>query len=394
MSKHRENGHLRERSPGRWAIVISVRDPATGKRKRHWHSFRGTKSEAKAERIRLIAAVNAGTSVEPRKLTMAQFLEQWLEHVKPNVSPRTHERYCELVRLNILPLLGGMLLTKLQARDISAAYATALTSGRADGKGGLSPRTVHHMHRVLNQALRQAVRWDWLIKNPADKLEKKDRPKVERKRLPTFDTGETAAAIEALRRSRMFIPALLGLMCGMRRGEIAALRWEAIDLGRGTLAIVASTEQTKAGCREKETKNSRNRTIALSAVMVEELRQHRVRQAEELLRVGIRQSKRQHVISQEDGQPLQPRSLTHAWVREIGRAGLKRIRLHATRHSHASVMLANNIHPKIVQERLGHSSIAVTLDIYSDVAPNLQADAVLVDGALQAAINDRSKGVG
>src|SRR5262245_59708135 len=128
--------------------------------------------------------------------------------------------------------------------------------------------------------------------------------------------------------------------------------------------------------------------------MVEALRQHRVPQAEGLLRVGIRKSKRQHVTSQEDGEPLQPVSLTHAWVREIGRAGLKRIRLHATRHSHASVMLANNIHPKIVQERLGHSSIVVTLDIYSDVAPNLQADAVLVDGALQAAINDRSKGVG
>jgi integrase len=248
------------------------------------------------------------------------------------------------------------------------------------------------MHRVLNQALRQAVRWDWLIKNPADKLEKKDRPKVERKRLPTFDTGKTAAAIEALRPSRMFIPALLGLMCGIRRGEIAALRWEAIDLDRGTLAIVTSTEQTKADCREKETKNSQNRTIALSAVMVEELRQHRLRQAEELLRVGIRQSKRQHVVSQEDGQPLQPRSLTHAWIRVIGRAGLKRIRLHATRHSHASVMLANNIHPKIVQERLGHSSIAVTLDIYSDVAPNLQADAVaVVDGALNAAMAKAAK---
>jgi integrase len=391
MAKHRETGHLKNLGDNRWNIVISVRDPATGKRKRRWFAFRGTKKDAQAERRRRLAEIDAGASIEPRKLTMARFLERWLEHMKPNVAPRTHERYSELVRLNIVPLIGGIPLNKLQAADISAAYAKALAGGRADGRGGLSPRTVHHMHRVLNEALRQAVRWDWLVKNPADKLEKKDRPKVERKRLSTFDMAETAQAIEALRPSRMFIPALLGLLCGLRRGEVAALKWEAIDLDRGTLAVIASTEQTKAGCREKETKSSQFRTIALSAFVVEELRQHRLRQVQELLKLGIGWTKQQHVVAQEDGQPLQPRSLTHAWIRESERAGLKRIRLHATRHSHASMMLSSNIHPKIVQERLGHSSIAVTLDIYSDVAPNLQAEAVtVVDGALQAALNRRS----
>ncbi len=141
-------GHIRERSPGHWAIVIDVRDPQTGNRKRRWHSFTGTKRQAQAEAARLITEQKAGTAVEPSRMTVAAFLERWIEHMQGQVSPRSHERYAEIARKNLAPLLGGLILTKLQPADISAAYAKALASGRRDGQGGLSARTVGHMHRV------------------------------------------------------------------------------------------------------------------------------------------------------------------------------------------------------------------------------------------------------
>ena len=375
-------GHIRERSSGRWAIILDTYDPETGKRKRKWHKFKGTKRQAQDECARLITEMKGGVYLEPNKTTVAQFLGRWLEHIKPNVSPRTHERYTEIATKNLSPLLGTVILTKLTPIQISAAYATALTSGRRNGKGGLSPRTVHHLHRVLNSALRQAVRWGLLNRNPAD-LDKKDRPKVERKAVATIDATASVELLEAARERRLFIPILLGTLCGLRRGEITALRWKSIDLDRGQLAVIASTEQTRSGAREKEAKSSKCRTIALPALAIEELRRHRAAQAEELLQLGVRPDRETHVVTQADGSPLLPNSLTYSVVQFMKGRGSK-LRLHGLRHSHASHLLAANVHPKIVQERFGHSSVAVTMDIYSHLMPNMQADAAAcVDDAFR-----------
>jgi integrase len=383
-------GHIRERSPGHWAIVLEQRDPATGKRKRKWHSFRGTKRQAQEECARLITEIRGGVYLEPNKTTFGEYLEQWLNHVKMQISPRTHERYCEIVRKNITPALGTVILNKLQPSQISEAYTKALASGRRDGKGGLSPATVVYMHRIIRHALKQAVLWNVLHRNPADAVKS---PKIERKRPDIYDTDEAVQALQTLRPTRMFIPTVLGMLCGMRRGEIVALRWHSVDLDRRQLAVVASIEQLagKNRCREKETKGKRHRTIALSNHVVAELRAHKTRQAEELLHIGVRAARDQHVIAKEDGSPLQPRSLTQEWRRLLGVHTLRRIKLHNTRHSHASHMLASNIHPKVVQERLGHSTIATTMDIYSHLMPNIQQDAVeRVDVALQQALQKRA----
>ena len=173
-------GHIRERSPGHWAIVLDVRDPATGKRKRRWRSLAGTKRQAQIECARLISEIQGGNHQEPSRATVSQFLERWLEHVKAQVSAGTHERYAEIARKNLSPLLGSILLAKLQPMQISEAYSKALVSGRRDGSGGLSPRTVHHMHRVLKQALSQALRWQLLARNPADAIVP---PRVERRQI-------------------------------------------------------------------------------------------------------------------------------------------------------------------------------------------------------------------
>ena len=154
-------GHIRERSPGRWAIVLEIRDPATGSRRRKWHTFVGTKRQAQSECARLICALEGGTYLEPAKVTVAAHMERWLEHVRSQVSPKTFERYSGVVRGNIMPALGAILLTKLQPAQISEMYAKALDRGRRDGKGGLSPAT----------ALAVAViEWRLLPWNPVDPI--------------------------------------------------------------------------------------------------------------------------------------------------------------------------------------------------------------------------------
>jgi integrase len=380
-------GHIRERSPGRWAIILDARDPQTGKRKRRWHSFAGTKRQAQLECARLLTEQKAGTAVEPSRTTVAAFLERWLEHMQSQVSPRSHERYAEIARKNLAPLLGALALTKLKPDQISQAYTKALTSGRRDGTGGLSARTVTHMHRVLREALQQAVRWQLLARNPADAVKP---PKVERQQMSVLDTDATAGLIEAARETPLFIPILLGVRCGLRRGEVVALRWRNVDLERRHISVVASAEQTDRGVREKEPKNGKGRTIVLSATEIEELRSHRVRQAQRLLVLGVRLTDDHHVVGREDGQPLQPRSLTHAFVKFARRHGFQ-IRLHDLRHSHATHMLASGVHPKIAQERLGHSSVGITLDLYSHVLPGMQAEAVnRVDAMLRDALDRRA----
>lgn len=376
-------GHIRERSPGRWAIILDQRDASTGKRRRKWHSFKGTKRQAHVKAAQLVTEMEAGTYVEPSKITVAEFLDRWLLHMQTQVSPRTHERYAELARKNVIPQLGTIVLSKLQAARISQAYADALQSGRRKGSGGLSPRTVHHMHRVLKKALNQAVAWNILARNPAALV---TPPKVQPRRLDTYDMAQTAALLAAIRGTRMFIPALLAVLCGLRRGEIAALRWRRVALDAGKMEIVESAEQTKAGVRYKEPKGGRARNVALSATVVEELKAWRLRQAEEFLRLGTRPDGETFVVTQADSSALQPRSLTHEWVRVLGTTTLPRTRFHDLRHAHATHMLASGVHPKVASERLGHSKVGITLDLYSHVLPGMQEDAAAkVDAAFKAA---------
>jgi integrase len=384
-------GHIRERSPGKWAIVLDVGeiDPKTGKKKRKWHSFSGTKRQAQSECARLITEMATGRYVEPTKQTVSEFFTEWLAFIKPTVTLKTHERYTEICEKNLGPLIGDVILSKLKTDKIDAAFAQALMDGHRRAERGLSPRTVHHMRRVLVKALSQAVTWDRLVKNPATAT---TPPKVERTKMLAYDPDQTAILIDAFRPTRMFIPVLLAVMCGLRRGEILALRWQNVDLSdnRRVMAIRESAEQTKEGVRYKEPKAGRARTVSLSTTILAELKAHRARQAEEQLKLGIRPDGESFVVAQADGRPLKPVSLTHEWARLLAKISLPRIRFHDLRHTHATQMLAAGVHPKVASERLGHSTIGITLDLYSHVMPGMQADAAeQVDAALQAAISSR-----
>jgi integrase len=386
-------GHIRQRSPGHWAIVIDVREPGSGKRRRKWHSFEGTKREAQIEAARLISAISGGAYIEPAKTTVGQFLDRWLEHIKPRVSPRTHERYSEIVRKNLGPLLGAEVLTKLRPMQISDAYSKALSGGRRDGKGGLSASTVRYMHVILKASMGQAVRWQLLSRNPVDAV---DPPKIERASMRTYDLTQTADLIEAARGTRMAITVILAVLCGMRRGEIAALRWRNINLAGAQLAVTESAEQTRAGVRYKQPKSGRARTVALSQRVVNELRSHRIQQEQELLVLGISLTDETFVVAQADGRPLQPRTITHQWHLLLSKnKALPRIRFHDLRHAHATHMLSSGVHPKIASERLGHSKVGITMDLYSHVMPGMQEDAAArVDRALEDVINRRTETIG
>jgi integrase len=272
--------------------------------------------------------------------------------------------------------------------NISEAYAKALTEGRRDGKGGLSARSVHHCHTILKQALGQAVRWRILPYNPTEAVEP---PRVERGTMTTYDLAQTGSLLNATRGTRMFVPTMLAVLCGLRRGEICGLVWKHVDLAAGQLAVTCSAEQTKAGVRYKEPKSGRARTVALSATVVEELRRHRLEQAEGLLRLGVRATEDAFVFAQLDGAPYPPDRLTRAWISFAEKSPLPRIRFHDLRHAHATHLLGAGVHPKVASERLGHSRVGITLDLYSHATPGMQREAAdIVDAALQKAIKGDS----
>jgi integrase len=379
-------GHICERSPGHWAIVLDVRDPQTGKRRRKWHSFIGTKRQAQVECAKLIAEIKNGTALDPAKVTLREYLERWLGHMTTQVSPRSVENYREVVEHWIAPALGNVKLAKLQPEQIAQTYSNALAHGGRNARG-LSPRSVVMMHRTLSQALKQAVAWKLIGSNPAASCKP---PRIERKEMKVLDMGATASLIEFAKGGRLYVPILFFTLSGVRRGEVTAIRWNRLDLTAGKLSIASSIEQTAQGIREKPPKSGKGRSVTLPALLVEELRRHKIGQAEDLLRLGIRQTDATHVCLRGDGSPWPPRVLTHAVGRLIRSSGVSRVRLHDLRHGLATHLLTANVHPKVVQEILGHSSIQLTLDTYSHVLPTMQdSAAATMDAAMRSALKQK-----
>ena len=386
----RRTGHIRQRCVGSWELRYSLgTDPATGRRRVVTTTFYGDRKAAERELRRLLREVDTGEHVDPTRLTLRAWLVRWLDTVRQEVSPKSHERYAEIVNHFLIPALGNLPLTKLTPAHIQEAYNEWSSGGRRDGKkGGLSPRTRRHIHRILRSALARAVEQQVSARNPADAF-KKRLPKVERHSMITLTAEQSGRLLIAIAHTRTYWPVLLALATGMRRGEILAVRWKSVDLKRGILRVVESLEQTKTALRFKAPKNDRRRAIALPAFAVEELRRLKRQQAEELLMLGIRQNGDTLVCCRADGQFLQPQSLTHQFTRLIGRIeDLPRLRFHDLRHSHATQLLGDGVHPKVAQERLGHASITTTLDLYSHVTDTMQVDAAeRLDAAFRPAIN-------
>jgi integrase len=229
-------GHIRERSPGRWAIVIDVRDPETGKRRRRWHSFKGGKREAQNECARLIFEIGQGSYVERTKATVANFVrarvDQW--EAAGAITARTAQRYRQLVENQIAPHLGTKSLQKLTRLEIEAWHTTLRN-------GGLAARTIGHAHRVPGKALSDAEKDGAVVKNIC-KVQK--APKVaEREMLIVQDVPDL---MSKLRGSRLYVPAIVALFTGMRLGEILALREQRVNLDNSVIEVREALEETKA----------------------------------------------------------------------------------------------------------------------------------------------------
>src|SRR5262245_12732671 len=318
-----------------------------------------------------------------RSMTVRQWLETWLDAIRAEVSPKTHESYAEIVRCYLTPAFGSTRLDKLASLQIQKAYNSWT---RQDGKP-LSPRTRRYMHIILNSSLARAVEQQSLVRNPAEIFSYR-LPKIERKEPKTLTVEQSAHLLESIRHIHIYWPVFLALTTGMRRGEILALRWKNVELDCGTLRVMGSLEQTKAGIRFKAPKTNRTRAITLPAFVIDELRRLNADQAETLLRLGIRQSGGTLVCSREDSEPKQPGSVTGEFARLTSKVkDLPRVRFHDLRHSHATQLLADGVHPKVAQERLGHSTITTTMDLYSHVTDTMQANAAArLDAAFRPAI--------
>ena len=278
-------GHIRERSPGHWAIVIDVRDPQTGRRKRKWHRFIGTKRVAQTRCSQLIAELESGSSIDPARTSVVAYLDRWLAHMRTQISPRSYELYGETIA-NIVPHIGHIALSKLQPDAIAVMYATALERG-GQRREGLAPSSVKMMHRLLVQSFRQAVKWQLIARNPVDAV---SAPRVERRQMRVLDTDGAAAYLAASRGRELFVPIMLGILCGLRRARLQHCAGKTLTSMLAGWPSRAAIEQTAAGLRRKSPKSGRSRVIALPAIAAEELRRHRLIQAEALLRIGVRQS--------------------------------------------------------------------------------------------------------
>ena len=371
----RRTGHIRERSPGSFELRYALgTDPATGKRKIATATVRGSRKDAEKELRRLLRSLDTGDHVDPNRITVREWLTTWLATIKPEISPRSHECYTDIVNNRLAPAFGNLPLVKFAPTHIQKVYTEWSTGGRRDGKDGpLAPQSRRLIHRVLSAALNRAVELQLIARNPAQVLRKR-LPKNERGEMATLTTEQSGQLLDAIRSTPLYWPVLIALATGMRRGEILALRWRNLDLDRGVIRIVESLEQTKGGLRFKPPKTDRARAVTLPSFAVDELRRLRREQAESLLVLGVPQTEATLVCTQPDASPIAPKVLTNYFGRVTKRLGLP-IHFHSLRHTHATHLLLAGVHPKVAQERLGHATVAMTLDIYSHVTERLRDDA-------------------
>ena len=377
-------GCIRKRGKDSYSIAVSLgRDAATGKYKYVWMGVKGTKREAEKRLSELLHRLDTGAFVSPSKTTVADYLRRWLqEYVRPNLSPRGFERYESIARVHLIPDLGAIALTQLRPEHLQRLYASKLSSG-------LSPRSVRYQHVVLHKALETAMKWGLVVRNVADGV---DVPRSRRKDMQTWSEFEVRHFLEVAKDSPYYALFHTALYTGMRRGELLALRWR--DVGVQEIHVNRTLHQLRDGSyvfTEPKSAKSR-RTIDLSPSSILTLAEHRERQEGVRTVMGIPQTQDDFVFSTLEGKPLRPNTVSRAWTMLAARAGLRAIRLHDARHTHASLMLKQGVHPKIVQERLGHGSIQVTLDTYSHVAPGLQrAAAESFDKLVSPQYNDTSE---
>lgn len=364
---------ITKRKDGRYVGRYTVHTPDGPKRK-VIYGKRYKEVEKKLVEARGNAA--RGIVYNDENLTVGAYLDRWLsDAVRGSVRESTYFRDECLVRVHVKPALGRVKLKNLNAMHLQSLYRDRLDRGISEDKG-LSGSTVQKIHHVLHKALSQAVRWDLIPRNPADGVK---APTSSTKEMRPLSGEEARRLLETAAGDRLEALYVLAVHTGMRRGELLGLKWEDVDLEASTLRIRRTMTRTDNGktlaLGEPKTKQSR-RTVRLTPRAVEALRRHRVRQAEEKLAAGGVYEDLGFVFAGEIGNLINPSNLRQrSFIPLLERAGLPKITFHDLRHTCASLLFSKNIHPKLVQELLGHARVAITLDTYSHMLPGMGGEA-------------------
>lgn len=361
-------GQIYKRGERTWQVRIFIGRDANGKQIFHRKTIHGTKRDAERYLVATRREMDLGVFVEPAVTSVHEYLNRWLrDAARPRVSRRTADGYAGLIDRYLLPPLGHKRLDKLQPLDIQTVY------GQMQERG-LSARVVRHAHSVLHNALKQAVKWGLLSRNPSDLAELPKVPHKERRVLSPGEAQDFLKAASVMPHGLIFEFALIS---GMRPEEYLALQWSDVDFERGTAQVRRALVWHKKSWSFEEPKTARSRrTVYLPAALLQKLAAHRRKQAEERLKLGTVWQALDLIFCSEIGTPLRIPNITYRYFRPLlTQARLPRIRLYDLRHSCATLLLIAEENPKVVSERLGHSTIVLTLDTYSHVLPTMQQGA-------------------
>jgi len=364
------SGSIDERSPG--VFLIRWRDNAG---KRHNDTVKGNRKNAEAELTKQRISMETSSFSGKKKLTVGAYLQNWIEtYATTNCAAKTVQGYRQSINCYTEPI-AGITLQKLDATHIQPIYAGMI-------KRGLSNRTVDALHKTLNIALNTAVKQGTLKRNILDSV---IAPKVVKKEIEVWGAETRAKAMTVLRESQYGDFYQLGLMTGMRRGELAGLKWANVNLANQQLQVVNTLQRiTGQGLLNGQPKTERSRrSIALSPDTVALLHEIRGRQITQQLEVSDAWTDSGYVFTDASGMPVDPNLATRAFKKVVATAGLPKLTIHGLRHTHATILMEQGVNPKVVSERLGHASPATTMDIYSHVLPDMHEKAALaIDAAL------------
>jgi integrase len=367
-------GSIFRRKDGRWCGVLNL-GWENGRRKRK--SFYGKiASEVREQLLKARSDHSRGLPVTIDCQNVQQYLDHWLEHtLKAKAKPRSYESFSAIARLHIKPALGRIQLHKLAPQHIQK-----LLDGKS--KGGLSPQTVTNIRTVLRSALSQAMKWNLISRNSAALV---NAPRIPHKRIEPLDPEHARKLLEIARGGRFEAIYTVALTLGMRRGEVLGLRWSDIDFDGRAIRVNQSVQRLSTGSdkgkkselRATETKtDGSRRTIALPDSVVRALRMHRARRAQDRLSAGMSWKDQNLVFTNRSGRPIEPILLHRDYKALLRKAELpSTLRFHDLRHSAASLLLAQGVHPRAIMELLGHSSITVTMNVYGHVMPAMMRDA-------------------
>lgn len=357
-------GSIWQRKDGRYEGRVYVPQP-DGTRKRKT-VYGATWDECDAKRQELVRRDRQGIPTPTRSAKLSEWLPYWLEEfVRGDLKKTTHAKYETHVRLYLIPHIGSKRLETLGVADVRRMITSV--SAKA------STATAKESHRVLRSALTAACREELISRNVAKLV---PAPRVQARELKPWDLEQTTAFLEAARKDPLYAAFVLAVALGLRRGEILGLRWSDIDLERRTLTVRNQLQRVQKELYEDTTKNRRSRVVPLPLMCVAPLRWQRLRQATQRLAAGESWQDSNYLFTTRTGRPVEPRNLSRSFERITDDAGLPRIRLHDARHGCATLLFAAGVPARVVMEILGHSQIAVTMNIYTHVSDDNRREAM------------------